>query len=235
VTQAFNELAELTGMSWWIDENKLLHFRTRTSIIGPPLNNRAIRGGSLRVKKDRQNYRNHQVLRAGAGLTDVRTETFVGDGTRRTFNTSFKMATQPIVTVNGVVQTIGVRQLQTEKTWYWNKNVNGAVPGFNGHPCRPPDVLDGHLSGLFPIIISSQRGPEVAARRAIEGGSGRYSRVEERSNIETIDAAIAAAQACLDRYGSITSSVTCYTDTQDLHQANCRRWISRSTASPPIT
>jgi hypothetical protein len=213
VTQAFNELAELTGMSWWIDENKLLHFRTRTSIIGPPLNNRAIRGGSLRVKKDRQNYRNHQVLRAGAGLTDVRTETFVGDGTRRTFNTSFKMATQPIVTVNGVVQTIGVRQLQTEKTWYWNKGATELSQDSTATILSTADVLTVTYQGLFPIIISTQRGPEVAARRAIEGGSGRYSRVEERSNIETIDAAIAAAQACLDRYGSITSSVTCYTDT----------------------
>jgi hypothetical protein len=65
VTQAFNDLAELTGMAWRIDENKVLHFRDRASIAAPaPLTNLSIENGSLRVRPDRQQYRNHQVLRA---------------------------------------------------------------------------------------------------------------------------------------------------------------------------
>jgi hypothetical protein len=212
VTQAFNELAELTGMSWWIDQNKVLHFCERSSILGPPLNNLAIRNGSLRVKKDRQNYRNHQVLRAGAGLTDPRTETFVGDGKRQTFNVAYKMGTEPVVTVNGAAKTVGIRQVETGKDWYWNKNVTELSQDTAGTPLTAGDTLAVTYRGLFPIIISSQRGPEVAGRKAIEGGSGRYSRVEERSNIETIDAAIAATQAILDRYGTINTSIACYTD-----------------------
>jgi hypothetical protein len=213
VTQAFNQLAELTGMSWWIDENKVLHFCDRASITGAPLNNLAIRNGSVRIKRDRQNYRNHQVLRAGAGLTDSRTERFVGDGKRQTFNTSYKMGTEPIVTVNGVAKTVGIRQVETGKDWYWNKNVTELSQDQAGTVLTSGDTLAVTYQGLFPIIISAQRGAEVAGRKVIEGGSGRYSKVEERSNIETIDAAISATQAILDRYGTIGTSVTCYTDT----------------------
>jgi hypothetical protein len=211
-TVAFNDLAELTGMSWWIDQNKVLHFCNRASIAGAPLNNLAVRNGSVRVRRDRQNYRNHQVLRAGAGLTDLRTETFVGDGTRRTFNTAYKMGTEPIVTVNGAITTVGIRQVETGKQWYWNKNVSELSQDQAGAVLTAGDTLSVSYRGLFPIIISAQRGVEVEERKAIEGGSGRYSRVEERANIETIDAAISATQAILDRFGSIGTSITCYTD-----------------------
>jgi hypothetical protein len=211
-TQAFNDLAELTGMSWWIDQNKVLHFCDRASIPGAPLNNLAIRNGSLTVRKDRQNYRNHQVLRAGAGLTDPRTERFFGDGKRQTFNVSYKMGTEPVVTVNGVAKTVGIRQVETGKDWYWNKNVTELSQETASTPLTASDTLAVTYQGLFPIIISAQRGPEVESRRGIEGGSGRYSRVEERASIETVDAAIGATQAILDRYGTIGTSIACYTD-----------------------
>jgi hypothetical protein len=213
VTQAFNDLAELTGMSWWIDQYKVLHFCSRAAVPGPPLNNLAIQNGSLRVRRDRQDYRNHQVLRAGAGLTDARVETFVGDGERRTFNTAFKMGTQPAVTVNGAKKTIGIRQLEVGKDWYWNKGATEITQDSSAAVLTPGDIVSVTYQGLFPIIVSAQNGAEVQARKAVEGGSGRYSRVEERSNIETIDAAIAAAQASLNRFSEISTSITCYTDT----------------------
>jgi hypothetical protein len=213
VTQAFNELSELAGLVWRVDQNKVLQFRDRASIAAPAaLTNLSVQNGSLRVRTDRQHYRNHQVLRAGAGLTDSRTETFVGDGQRRTFNTAFKIGTQPVVTVNAVSKTVGIRQVETGKDWYWNKGVTELSQDNAGTVLGSGDMLSVTYQGLFPIIISASKGPEVLARQAIEGGSGRYSRVEERANIETIDAAIAAVQAILDRYGTIDVTLECLTD-----------------------
>jgi hypothetical protein len=213
VTEAFNDLAELTGMTWRIDENRVLQFRNRASVAAPgPLTNINIKNGTLRVRPDRQQYRNHQVLRAPAGLTDPRTESFVGDTERRTFNTAFKMGTEPTVTVNGVSKTVGIRQVETGKDWYWNKGATELSQDTGGTVLSDTDTLAVTYQGIFPIIISSARGTEILARQGVEGGSGRYTKVEERSNIETIDAAIAAAQAILDRYGSINITLSFLTD-----------------------
>lgn len=213
VTQAFNELAELSGMAWWfewIDGRKVLHFRERSSIAAPVELN-ADTAGSVRVRKDRQEYRNHQVLRAGAGLTDPRTELFVGDGERRTFNLAFKAGTEPEIEVNATPQTVGIRGLETGKQWYWNKGATEVSQDSGESVLTDTDTLEVTYEGLFPIIISASRGSEITARQAIEGGSGRYSRVEERANIETVDAAIAAVQAILDRYATIGRVFQCAT------------------------
>lgn len=213
VTSAFNELAELAGMAWTITPNKVLQFAERASIAAPaPLNNLAVMNGRTRFRTDRQHYRNHQVLRGSVGLSDPRTETFTGDDERRTFNLAYKAGTEPVVTVNGTPKTVGIRQLETGKDWYWNKGANELSQDTGGTVLALGDTLAVTYQGMFPIIVSAQRGEEVEARRAIEGGSGRYSRVEERSNIETVDAALAAAQAILNRYGKISDVLTCLTD-----------------------
>lgn len=168
--------------------------------------------GRTRFRTDRQHYRNHQVLRGSVGLSDPRTETFTGDDERRTFNLAYKAGTEPVVTVNGTPKTVGIRQLETGKDWYWNKGANELSQDTGGTVLALGDTLAVTYQGMFPIIVSAQRGEEVEARRAIEGGSGRYSRVEERSNIETVDAALAAAQAILNRYGKISDVLTCLTD-----------------------
>jgi hypothetical protein len=212
ITQSFNELAELSGMSWWVDAYRVLHFRERTSITAPAALSGA-NAGTVRVRPDRQQYRNHQVLRAGAGLTDVRTETLRGDGTRKTFNVAFKIGTVPAITVNGAPQTVGIRQLDTGKQWYWNKGVTEINQDDAGTALATGDVLAVTYEGMFPIIISAARGHEIDARKAIEGGSGRYSAVEERANLETAVAATAAVEAILDRYGKIGRVLQCQTAT----------------------
>ncbi len=214
VTEAFNQLSELSGLSWRIDEHRVLHFRDRASIAAPaPITGESIKNGTLRIRPDSQQYRNHQVLRASsAGLTDPRTESFVGDGERRTFTTGFKMGTQPTVTVNAVAQTVGIRQVETGKDWYWNKGANELSQDSAGTILTDTDTLAITYQGQFPIIIAATKGTEIAARQAIEGGSGRYSRVEQRASIETVDAAIAAVQAMLNRYGSIGVTLTFLTD-----------------------
>jgi hypothetical protein len=212
VTQAFNELAELTGTVWRIDANKVLQFRDRTSIAAPaPLDSLTVTNGTLRIRPDRQHYRNRQVLRAGTGLTSTRVERFAGDSERRTFNTAFKVGEAPTITVNAVSKTVGIRQVDTGKDWYWSKGAAEISQDTGGTVLTASDDLEVTYKGLFPIIISAAKGSEVSARQAIEGGSGRYSRVEERTNIDSVDAAIAAVQAILDRYGSIGRVIDCET------------------------
>jgi hypothetical protein len=212
VTDAFNQLAELTGMSWWIDSYKVLQFRERSSIAAPTtLTDVAVTNGTLVVRTDRQKYRNQQIMRFGGGLTDTRTETFVGDGERRTFSLAFKAGTVPTVEVNTVAKTVGIRGVETGKDWYWNKGVTEISQDDGGTPLADTDTLEVTYRGLFPGIISAGNGAEIAARMSVEGGSGRYMRVEERADVESVDAAIEVVQSVLDRHSTISRIVTCQT------------------------
>jgi hypothetical protein len=212
VTDAFNQLAELTGMSWWIDPFKVLQFRSRLSIAAPvTLTNENTANGTLRIRPDRQNYRNTQVMRFGGGLTDLRTEAFVGDGERRTFSLAFKAGTEPTIEVNDVAKTVGIRGVETLKDWYWNKGVTEISQDDGASPLTSSDTLEVTYQGLFPGIILAGNGAEIASRMAIEGGSGKYMRVEERANVESVDAALVVVQAMLDRNSTISRVITCQT------------------------
>jgi hypothetical protein len=121
------------------------------------------------------------------------------------------MGTEPTVTVNGVAKTVGIRQVETGKDWYWNKGATELSQDTGGTVLADTDTLAVTYQGLFPIIISASAG---RGRRA-PGHRRRQRPVFEgrgTPNIETIDAAIAATQALLDRYGTISLTLTCLTD-----------------------
>jgi hypothetical protein len=121
VTQAFNELSELAIMAWHIDPYRSLNFRTRFALPTiEELSDDTIFKGSLLVRSDKSQYRNRQILRAGTGLTLPRTETFVGDSKRKTFNVAYPVGKEPAITVNGVAKTVGIREAEEGKDWYWN-------------------------------------------------------------------------------------------------------------------
>ncbi len=211
-SQAFNELSELAGMAWWVDASKVLHVRERTSIAAPaPLDGSTALLGTVRVRPNREQYRNRQIVRGGTDLTDARTESFVGDSKRRTFTTSFKVGKVPTVEVNSVSKTVGIRGVDTGKDWYWSKGTTEISQDTVGGVLSASDVVEVTYQGMFQIIVDSRFETEVTARQAIEGGSGIYARVENRPSIDSAAMATEVAHALLTRYGSIARVLTCRT------------------------
>lgn len=215
-TKVFNELSDLSGYAWWIDKNKALQFRARTSILAATsLTTANIIDGTTRVKPRRERYRNKQLLRAGVDLTDLRTESFKGDGTRRTFNLDFPVGKVPTsITVNGgAPKTIGIRGVDTGKQYYWNKGATEIGQDTSETILTTADTLAVTYQGQFPIIVSAQLDAEITARAAVEGGSGVYEGIDNDPNIDSDDVALDKANALLMRYGSIGKVVICETDT----------------------
>jgi hypothetical protein len=221
VTDAFNELAELTGYSWRIDSNKVLQFRSRaTSFATLLLDGDTLLAGSVRVNRDRQRYRNTQIVRAGTDLTDPRTETLIGDGLRRVFATAFPLGGVPTVEVCRVddmfvEQSVGILGVEEGKDWYWNLGqaqisqddagtILAAPPG--GDPTTGDQVRVTYR-GLFPVKIFYDDRGEIAARKAVEGGSGVYVNVEDRPQLNSAQSALDTAIALIGRYGQIGTVV----------------------------
>lgn len=209
--EVFDLLGELTGFAWWIDPNKNLYFKQRTEILAPyDLTSSNPNFRNISVQSTKQEYRNRQYLRAGIGTTSARTESMLGNGTLKAFNTSFPIAKQPTsVTVGGVSKTIGILQVEVGKDWYWQAGSNvisqdtGAAAVANG------TTITITYQGQYPILVSAQSDPEVATR-------GFYDDITEDVSIRDETTATTQAQALLRRYARISRRATVQTITTGL-------------------
>jgi hypothetical protein len=88
-----------------------------------------------------------------------------------------------------------------------NKNSTSFFPNPGNIGSRVQVVLSYATGEATNAIISVQNDTEIAARQAIEGGSGRYESLEEVNDIETIQAGEDLASALLDRYASMPKEI----------------------------
>lgn len=206
--QAFNDLSELSGLTWRIDADKALKFCPRTDEVAPqPITDTSY--VKMTVRATREQYRNVQTVRAGTELTVSRSENFKGDGTRKVFNVAFPVGLVPSsITVNAVGKTIGIRQVDTGKDFYWNKNSTEISQDDGAAALTAADTLVVTYRGLYPIIVQSRDEGEIGRRAAIENGqTGVYEHVEDRPQIDSGDMALETAGALIQRHGRITKVI----------------------------
>lgn len=209
-SEAFDILCELSGCSWWIDPYKRLYFAERAQILCP-LNflESAPNWRSISVERTRTEYRNRQYIKAGMGLTPVRTEYFVGDGTRKSFTLAYPAGKEPNpITVGAVVKTVGIREVESGKNWYWQKN-SPVINQDDGDPAVGAGVaIAVTYQGQYPILVSATDDVQLLQRASIEGGSGQYDHIEDEPNIDTVEAAQDRAYGLLRKYARIFQKAT---------------------------
>ena len=208
VTEVFNELAEVSGWEWWIDVDKGLHFvpeGTSTAPMDLDSDNLYL---DLTVTRERGDYRNVQYVRAGLDVTDERTETFVGDGENITFNTAYPVASITSIKVDAVAQTFGIRGVEAEgeKEWYYQLD-NTQITQDQNETVLDTNILEVVYTGYFPLLIFTNDSAEIAARAAIEGGTGEYEAVEDREEIKVAAFAYDLANGLLRRKGIIPNVI----------------------------
>lgn len=202
--EVMNDLAELTGMAWWVTPAKVVQFHARDALIGPAMT--ATNYVRLRIVTDREEYRNRQYFRGGTDLTDARTETFVGDGNRRVFNLAFPVGAAPTLIEENrnaggwVSKTIGIRGVETGKDWYWNKELTEISQDDAGTLLATVDKLRVTYRGQFPILVVGEASDEIVARQALEGGSGVYEAREDRPDVDDATLAEETTAALLARF-----------------------------------
>jgi hypothetical protein len=214
----FDQLAELTGYSWWIDAYKKLYFVDRATITAPySLTSASANFRSVNVEHLRQDYRNRQYIKAGLGLTSSRTENFVGDGTRKSFTLAYPVGKVPTsITVGGVAKTIGIREVDSGYDWYWQSGSpvinqdSGAVAVGAGV------AIAVQYQGQYPILVAAQDDAQVSTRSSVEGGSGYYDEIQDEPDINDTTSASDRANALLRRYARINRKVNLNTVTAGL-------------------
>lgn len=213
VTQAITELAQYAGYQWNVTPDKKVVFKSRSATSAPfSVTDASNNYRALQVERDKLEYRNRQYLRAGKDLTDPRTETFVGDGETQTFVMSFPIGQVPTVEVNGVEKTVGIRGVNEDRDWYWNKEDAVLSQDDDGVPLTNQDTLAVTYRGLFPIIVVSDNLGEQAARATEEGTSGMYAQVAQDATLDDSDNAVTKAESLLAKFGSFNNGIQFETD-----------------------
>lgn len=217
VSDAFNELSKLTGYWWRMTNSRNVEFYLPSAAAASGLSitsSSANHVGSVRVRRDRSSYRNKQYLANVVVTTGSRTETFKGDGAQRTFVLGYEGYSVPTITLNGGAQTVGIRDLDTGKDWYWSKGSADLVQDTGGAVLTSSDTLSVAYTGQYEMIRAVTDSAEVTDRASIEGGSGVYEWITgDGVSMNTAAAADAFAQALIDRNAPIPSIVTIETDT----------------------
>lgn len=196
--------------------DKLLHFFDRGTFNAPFSIDESSNIRNVKVKKDRQEYRNRQYVRAGQDISTVQIRTFKGDGETQTFSVDLPIAKVPTIKVNGVAGTVGIRGVETNKDWYWQKNDKTISQDSAGTKLSASDTLTVEFQGYYPIMAVSESPEEINNRRAIEGGSGIYENIEEKASLDTKEAALDYSSGLLRRYAKIAKTLTFDTFTAGL-------------------
>jgi hypothetical protein len=202
VSEAFQELAELTGYAWFIDYDKALHYFARETNAAPySLTETSANWGNLTVTRDRTSYRNRQFVRAGTDQTDALTEELVGDGTRKVFTLGFPAATEPTITVGGVGKTVGIGGLESGTDWYWNKGATEVKQDDAAAAVADGVTIAVTYTGMQPIMLAAQDDAEVSLR-------GVWEAIEDRPNIDRADLARSVGEGLLRKQARIPVTIS---------------------------
>lgn len=212
-SQAIQELADLSGMTWRVDNDKRVHFVSRDvtpSVYAISDTSKPFR--EISVEVSRGSLKNRIFLKAGKSKTDQLTEYFNGDGKRQTFTVGFPFAAVPTVSVDTgggyVTKTVGIRGVDTGKDWYWQKDNNQLTQDTGGTVLNSGHTLKVVYYGLFPLRLEGTEDGSIAERAALEGGTGKYEAVEEDARIEERDMAVEKMRQLLRRFAFPPTVVT---------------------------
>jgi hypothetical protein len=212
VAEALNQLCTQTGCSWYVDFDKVLHFFERSTNAAPFNITDASAVFEVSVDKSRDQYRNRQHVRGADVLSDSRTETFTGDGSRREFALSRPVGAAPTVKVNNVAKTVGIGSVDTGKDWYWNEGSNTVRQDDSAAPLSASDTLSVTYRHRFPAFAVYESASEISGRQAIEGGSGVYESVTDDPSIDDSALLRAFGEALLRKFGAMPAPTKYKTD-----------------------
>ncbi len=199
-SEGFDALAELSGMTWFIDDTKKLYFVDRATYTAPwhldGTTHRAIKGSTY-LSEGNSMYRNRQYVRGGKGLTSIQTEHFTGDGIIKSFALGYPLALEPDIWEDGNPMSVGIKGVETGKDYYWNKGDNTVYA--DTEPGVGVDV-EIQYYGQYPLIALADNPGAQLARAAIEGGTGIVEEIATEAQHDSATAMQESASAKLIQY-----------------------------------
>jgi hypothetical protein len=203
IAQFFTRLANLTGRQWWVDADKYIHFDeyAPASADAAPINIGATLNTArdIVVRTSRTQYRNRQWVRAGVDLVNSLSDTFTATAGQDLFVTTYRMDAVVGITIDGTAATFGT--VAGLYDFSFTQGSDGLYRDQHAEFTGGEDIVVEYQPPASNVI-SAQDNAEIAARAAIEGGTGLHEAIDEMSAILSQGEAEDYAEGMLRRFGS---------------------------------
>lgn len=204
VSKVFQQLAELTGYDWYVDQDKKIYFFEKLAISAPfdlTDDNENYYYNSLKITQDIKSLRNSIVVRGGEYLGNEMSEKIIADGVETTFKQAYKYS-DVYVKVNTVAQTVGIDYIDDPSLFdcLYNFQEKSVIFPEASKPANGDEVEVGGLPNL-PVVIK-------AVNTASIGHYGEFEYKIIDSTINSKQGARERAQAEIRQYANELSDGT---------------------------
>lgn len=164
VSKCLEELADMIGYDFYVDEHKYLHFNQASTQQAPfELNddNGSYVRGSLIFEDDIAQLRNSVYLRGGNEVALSASFQENGDASKKTFTLGYHFSAIPTVTVGGVAKTVGTNNVDATASFDCMWDPTGDFVVFAAAPGSGVSVV---VTGtpLYPILLTLPERTSVA-------------------------------------------------------------------------
>lgn len=220
VREAFDKLCELASTGddtfmWTCDAAGVTRFFKQSSFAAPiniDESRTDVFRNSIAISRSFDKFGNRVFVRLGKYIRDPQTQIFHPDGTQRSFSVDKPIAVKPTITLDSgsgpVTQTVGIRDVDTGKQWYWQDG--SALIEQDPSETIPSDTSE--LSVTFQgyqseVIDAATDSDSVTERSIAEGGTGWYMVLLENQSGTTTADAQALGTAYLSKFATVPTIV----------------------------
>lgn len=191
LAEALDSLCAVTRKFWRIDQNYYVRYLD-SAVLGAIHTITPADGYDVIQTRSDDGYANEVVVVFGEYLDESASQQFTGDGTKTYYQLDSPAAVVRDCIVNGITLTLGVKDVDQNADVWWSAGSNSLqfeVAPLNGH------VIVVNYTAIIEAEVTRSDGSEIAARAALEGGSGIHTAVVELSGrVSAADAGLIADQ-----------------------------------------
>lgn len=208
ISKCLEELADITGYDWYVDEDKDLHFFEMSDNPAPfdlEDDNGTYDYKSLVIRRDNSQIRNSITVRGGTYLAETFTAVIEANGDDFVFPIPYKFSDFQ-ATLTGAALNVGVDYLNSPDSHDALYNFQEKILRFK-EADKPSVGALMRVSGRpnLPVIVQVDADAEIAAMSAVEGSGGRYEFLIKDERIKTKEAARQRAIAEIQTYAQTMS------------------------------
>lgn len=158
------------------------------------------------VTRTFDSYVNRVFVRLGKFITEERSNVYHPAGTESTLAFEIPIAKAPTITVDAVEATVGIRDVDTGKDFYWQDGSTDVTVSDPGSLTGTEVIIlaQGYQS---TVVDAGQNDDEVTARSIAEDNSGQYMTLIENNAPGTSADARAFGEAWLAKFSRLPYSV----------------------------
>ena len=221
---ALNELADLVGAVWRVDNDRKFYFVLDQDFKEFPHVIDADYLSFSEIQHTTKSYKTRtvQYISGAQDYTSPQTESFAYDGEQSSFATVFPIANKPLIYVNESQvppEKIGVNGINTgDSNIVFLFTFNSATLSYvsDTNYLTVGDVVKVEYTGIFPIRIQLANESKISEIAARTGTSGRREVVQLASGFVTQNDAMALAQSLLNQFSEATGEIKFWIHTDQL-------------------